>query len=125
MSSAFEQLGGEPGLRAIVDDFVDRVVDDIMIGFMFRAVNRRRLKELEYQHAAEHLGGAVHYTGRPLRQAHAQHRIMGGQFARRRELLRKTLVDHNAPQAVIDAWLAHTDSLRSLVTTDSEGECTD
>jgi hypothetical protein len=65
----------------------------------------------------------VRYRGRALDAAHAAHRIMGGQFARRRELLRKTLVDHGAPQAVIDAWLAYTDSLRTLVTTDPHGEC--
>jgi hypothetical protein len=27
--SLFEQLGGEPKLRAIVDDFVDRCFDDV------------------------------------------------------------------------------------------------
>ena len=91
MSTMFERIGGEPALRAIIDEFVDKIVDDIMIGFFFRGIDRQRLKLLEYQHAAEHLGGPVQYEGRPLRQAHAKHRIMGGQFARRKELLRKTL----------------------------------
>ena len=87
----YERIGGEQGLRAIVDDFVDRVFDDVMIGFFFRKVERRRIKELEFQHAAEHLGGPVRYRGRPLQEAHAAHPIMGGQFARRTELLRQTL----------------------------------
>jgi truncated hemoglobin YjbI len=121
----FERLGGEAGLRAIVDDFVGRVFGDVMIGFFFRNADQRRIEEFEYQHAAEHLGGPVRYAGRPLRQAHAAHPIMGGQFARRKEILRKTLVDHRAPQDVIDAWLAHTESLRDQITAQPDGQCVD
>ena len=125
MSSMFERIGGEPKLWAIIDEFVDQVVDDVMIGFFFREVNRARLKLLEYQHAAEHLGGPVRYEGRPLRQAHAPHRIMGGQFARRTTLLRKILVQHQVPQDIIDAWLAHVESLRDQVTIEPDGQCND
>ena len=125
MSTMFERIGGEPALRAIIDEFVDKIVDDIMIGFFFRKVDRQRLKLMEYQHAAEHLGGPVRYEGRPLRQAHAQHRIMGGQFARRKELLRKTLVAHHVPDDIVAAWLAHTESLRDQVTAEPDGQCND
>ena len=61
----FEQLGGEPALRAIVDRFVDRVFDDTLIGFHFAKANRARIKAKEYEFAAAHLGGDVEYTGRP------------------------------------------------------------
>jgi truncated hemoglobin YjbI len=125
MATMFERIGGEPALRAIVDDFVDRIVDDMMIGFFFRGVDRPRLKLLEYQHAAEHLGGPVRYEGRPLRQAHAKHRIMGGQFARRKELLRKTLLAHGVPDDIASAWLAHVESLREQVTAEPDGQCND
>lgn len=119
----FDELGGEPALRAVIDDFVGRVFGDMMIGFFFRNADRRRIAELEYQHAAEHLGGPVKYRGKPLAQAHRPHRIMGGQFNRRRELLKKTLVDHGAPERVIAAWLAHNETLRGEITGDRSGEC--
>jgi hemoglobin len=125
MTSMYERVGGEAGLRAIIDDFVDRVVDDFMIGFFFRGVDRTRLKEMEFSHAAEHLGGPEPYRGRPLRAAHAKHRIMGGQFMRRKELLRQTLAAHAVDQDIIDAWLAHTESLRDVVTTAPDGQCND
>jgi hemoglobin len=125
MTTSYERIGGEAGLRPIVDDFVDRIYDDFMIGFFFHGVDRARLKELEFQHAAEHLGGPAKYTGRPMRAAHAKHRIMGGQFMRRKELLRQTLVAHSVPQDIIDAWLAHVESLRDRVTTDPDGQCND
>ena len=122
-TSLFDELGGEPALRAIIADFVGRMFADMMIGFFFRNSDQRRIAELEYQHAAEHLGGPVKYRGKPLGQAHGPHRIMGGQFNRRRELLRKTLVDHKAPERVIAAWLAHNDALRGQITGDQTGEC--
>jgi hemoglobin len=125
MDSMYERLGGQAGLRAIIDDFVDRMFDDLMIGFFFRNVERERLKDLEFQHAAEHLGGPVQYAGRPIAAAHAKHRIMGGQFARRKELLRKTLHDHGAPQDIVDAWLAHIESLRPQITGQAGGQCLD
>ena len=122
-SSAFERLGGEPVLHAIIDDFVDRVTRDLMIGFFFSRIDRARLARLEYEHAAAHLGGDVVYSGRPLRSAHASHRIMGGHFARRREILRQTLVAHHVPDDVASEWLAHVDSLRSEITPDVGSEC--
>jgi len=121
--SLFEQLGGEPKLRAIVDDFVDRCFDDMMIGFLFIRAERDRIKRFEYEHAANHLGAPVEYGGRPLDEAHRPHRIFGGQFDRRRQILIETLRDHDTPHEVSDAWVDHQDSLRALITNDPDSNC--
>lgn len=122
-ASLFEQLGGEPALRAIIDRFVERICDDMMIGFHFAHVDRQRLKEKEYEFAAHHLGAPVTYTGRSIEQAHAAHQILGGQFARRLRLLQLTLEEAGAPEAVRTHWLAHTESLRGRVTRDAGSDC--
>jgi truncated hemoglobin YjbI len=121
--SLFDELGGEPVLRPIVARFVERLFADPMIGFFFRNADRRRITDKEYELAAEHLGGGVAYTGRSLRAAHARHPIMGGQFARRLEILRQTLVEAGAPPAVIEHWIAYTERHRAEVTRDPSGEC--
>lgn len=121
--SAFDRLGGEPELRKIIDDFVDRLFDDLMIGFFFRRASRERIKEMEYQHAAEHLGAGIPYGGRPIREAHASHRIFGGHFERRKKILSDVLAAHGVPDDIREAWLSHTESLRALVTKDSGSEC--
>jgi hemoglobin len=121
--SAYERIGGEAALRVIIDDFVDRMFGDGMIGFFFRRASRERIKEMELQHAAEHLGGPIHYTGRPLREAHRAHRIMGGQFARRAKILADVLEAHGVPADIRAAWLAHVESLRGEVTSDPGSEC--
>ena len=120
--SLFEQLGGEPKLRAIVDDFVDRCFGDMMIGFLFTR-ERARIKRFEYEHAAHHLGAPIEYGGKALDQAHRAHRIFGGQFDRRRQLLLQTLRDHDAPNEVVDHWISHQDSLRALITNDADSNC--
>jgi hemoglobin len=119
----FELLGGGDRLRQIIHDFVDQVVADTMIGFHFRGVDVDRLKELEWQLSARLLGADVPYEGRPLREAHARHPILGGQFMRRQQILRDTLESHEVDPAIIGRWLEHNESMRGLVTGDSGSDC--
>lgn len=119
----FDELGGEPVLRRIIDHFVDRVFDDVMIGFFFRNANRDRIKEKEYEFAARHLGADVPYTGRALGEAHAPHRIMGGQFMRRSMILKETLEELGVPPHIVAHWLSHTEKLRAVITGAPGTEC--
>jgi len=123
VDTAYERIGGEERLRAIIADFVDRVFDDVMIGFHFRHADRARIEEMEFQHAAEHLGGPFTYEGRPLRKAHAPHRIMGGQFERRKKILSDVLVAHEVPEDIRARWIDHTESLRGEITAQAGSDC--
>lgn len=121
----FDQLGGAGPLRLIIQDFVGRVFRDTMIGFFFARANQARIEQMEYEHAAQWLGGPVQYSGRDLRTAHGRHPIMGGHFARRRQLLDDTLRDHRVPDDIRSAWLQHMDSLREQITPDLITQCDD
>jgi hemoglobin len=123
MDSLFDQLGGELRLREIVDSFIDRVFADPMIGFFFRKADKKRIKEMEFQLAASFLGAGIEYQGRPLEKAHAKHPIMGGHFARRRQILKETLEFYQVAETIKDAWLKHTDDLRPLITGQSGSGC--
>jgi hemoglobin len=121
----FDKIGGD-ALRAVITDFYRRVFADVMIGFMFQGKDPQHLIEREWELAANLLGAAgVTYKGRPMRTAHAQHTIFGGHFERRLQILRETMRDHGVDQAVQDAWIAHTQSLRSQITRDKGSECKD
>lgn len=113
--TAFARLGGEAGLRAIVDAFVERLLRDPMVGFFFAKVPARRLKALEYAYAADHLGGPKSYRGRPLDEAHRAHPISLGHYQRRRLLLAQVLAEHHVPLADARAWIAHQDAHKFLV----------
>ncbi len=119
----YEELGGEPRLREIIDSFIDRVFEDRMIGFFFRNADKQRIKEMEFQLTARFLGADVKYQGRPLEVAHARHPIMGGQFARRLQILKETLERYGVPPHIRDAWIEHTERLRPLITRDAGSDC--
>ncbi|HVR20004.1 MAG TPA: group 1 truncated hemoglobin [Polyangiaceae bacterium] len=121
--SLYDELGGEAALRRIVDRFVDRMFDDMMIGYLFRAARRERVKDKEFEHAAEHLGAGIAYTGKPLDAAHRPHAIRGGQFMRRVRILETTLDELGVPERVKAHWIAHTLELRPLVTDDEGDVC--
>jgi hemoglobin len=119
----FERAGGEAGLLPVIERFVDRVFEDVMIGYLFRNADRARVKRKEYEHAAEHLGATFPYTGRPLAAAHARHGVRGGQFMRRIQILKETLAESGLPPEVTESLVAHNLELRSLITTDDDGVC--
>ena len=119
----YEELGGEAKLRQIIDTFIDRVFEDRMIGFFFRNADKIRIKEMEFQLTARFLGADVEYQGRPLDEVHARHPIMGGQFARRLQILKETLESYGVPEHIRDAWIEHTETLRPLITRDAGSDC--
>jgi hemoglobin len=120
----FDKIG-EAKLRAVIADFYSRVFGDVMIGFLFEGKDRARLVEMEYQFTAQLLGGDVKYTGRSMREAHAQSPIFGGHFERRLQILRETLRDHAVDPEVVAAWLDHSLALRAQITADKGSECKD
>jgi len=123
--SLFDQLGGEPVLRKIVDRFVDRLFDDVMIGFLFQAssVSRDRIKQKEYEFAAQHLGAPVEYTGRPIAAAHRRHAIMTGHFMRRLQILKDTLAEFGVPESVRQHWVEHTLEQMPLIIDPERDHC--
>lgn len=119
----YERIGGDR-LREVITEFYRRVFDDIMIGFMFARADRQRLIDKEWELVAALLGAPdVKYTGRPMRAAHAQHTIFGGQFERRLQILRDTLAAFAVDSEVQEAWIAHTQSLRAQITQARGSEC--
>ncbi len=122
VATPFERIGGDR-LRAVLEDFYDRVFADPMIGFLFQGSDRARLIDKEWELAATMLGGEVRYTGRPMRQAHARAPILGGHFERRQKLLRDTLDSHGVPSDVTETWLRHNEKLRPQVTADAGSGC--
>ncbi len=114
---------GEAKLHAIIDRFVDRLFEDMMIGYLFRAADRTRVKAKEYEFAARHLGAEITYTGRPLTQAHRAHRITGGQFMRRLQLLKDTLADFDVAPEIREHWIEHTLTLQEQITDNALDQC--
>jgi hemoglobin len=107
MISLYDQIGGE-ALRAVVDDFCDRMFSDPIICFLFAGKDKHSIQQKEWEMTAAMLGANVKYTGRSLKAAHARSLILEGHFYRRAMILEQTLIDREVPMAVRDAWIEHT-----------------
>jgi hemoglobin len=111
-------------VRAVLDDFYERVFADRMIGFFFKGRDKQRLVDTEVSLTLEALGEpGVSYVGRDLRAVHKPLKVMGGHFDRRAQLLKETLKDHAFPPDFARAWLDHVESLRPEITGQRPGEC--
>lgn len=121
--SDFERIGGETALRALISDFVSRCYADMMIGYLFKRADPARVKRFEYEHAASFLGAGTPYGGRPLREAHAHHGIVGAQFDRRLRILEETLGTHGVPEDIVVRMLTHQRDLRPLILGGDETRC--
>ncbi|HYK46962.1 MAG TPA: group 1 truncated hemoglobin [Parafilimonas sp.] len=69
--SLYERLGGEPGLRKIVNDILDRNLNNPLIGRHFQNTDMERLKQLVFDFFSMGTGGPHKYTGKDMRSAHA------------------------------------------------------
>jgi truncated hemoglobin YjbI len=117
----WEALGGEAGVAPLVTAFVERVVADPIIGFLFEGRDLARITRHELEHASVHLGGPLAYQGRPIAAVHRPLRIHAGHFRRRLALLRMVLREHAVDEAIAARWVAHDEALRPVVT--GEGSC--
>jgi hemoglobin len=120
----FERIGAEK-LRAVITDFYHRVFGDLMIGFLFEGKDQQRLIDKEWEFTAHFLGADVPYTGKPMRQAHANSPIFGGHFERRLQLLRHAMAAHEVDAEVARVWIEHQQALRAQITVDRGSECRD
>jgi hemoglobin len=72
MTTLFEKLGGSQNVEQVVDKFYDRVLRDERINHFFDGVNMTRQRAHQRAFLTYVFGGAAHYDGRHLREAHQQ-----------------------------------------------------
>lgn len=120
----FQRIGAEK-LREVITDFYERVFGDVMIGFLFVGKDKQRLIDKEWEFTAHFLGADVAYTGRPMREAHANSPIFGGHFERRLQLLRQAMATQGVDDEVARVWIEHQQLLRPQITVDRGSECKD
>jgi hemoglobin len=85
----YQRLGGEQGIRKVVDDFVPRAAASRRVNFWREGTGRQfardeqavdHLKQMLVQFIARATGGPQPYTGRDMKSVHQGMRITGGEF---------------------------------------------
>ena len=67
----YEQLGGEPAVKAAVDGFYDKVLADDRVNGFFEGVDMDRQRAMQTAFLTFAFGGPNHYEGKDLRAAHS------------------------------------------------------
>ncbi len=113
--SLYERLGGEPGLKKIVNDVLDKNFNNPIIGHHFRNIDMNKLKQLVFEFFSMGIGGPHKYTGRDMRTAHAGLKISGEDFLRANNDTVLALEENGVGQAEKDEVIAILDSMKEDV----------
>jgi hemoglobin len=97
----YAALGGYPGLRRAVDEFMERVVADPPLAAHFVNADMNALRRHQVDLLAAALGGPQDYTGRNLTIAHAGMNITDAEFDRVVGHLNAALVEVGADDGTI------------------------
>jgi len=76
----YQAWGAKPGIRAVMDDFVQRLPRHERIGRRFEGVNAEHLASQLTEQLCELAGGPCKYEGPDMRQAHEGMTLRSGDF---------------------------------------------
>jgi len=111
----YDRLGGRDGIRAVVDEFYDRLVEDEMLGPMFEDADLEHLRETQTLFLCEAAGGPETYEGPSVREAHRDVPLEPKHIWRTIAILSDSLDAFDVPasdaDAVVEAIAAHEDDL--------------
>ena len=93
MKTLFDKYGGFATVSAIVHQFYREVQASPTLQVYFRHVNMERLINHQTLFISTLLGGAVQYSGRDMRVAHAEHQVSLPAFAEVADILQGVLQD--------------------------------
>jgi hemoglobin len=79
-ATLFDQIGGEPKMKAAVDELVKIMLDDDRINFVFAETDLDKFKGLLYAQLCQLSGGPCTYTGRDMYTAHQKLKVKNAQF---------------------------------------------
>ena len=78
--SLYQRLGGMDAIRAVVADFDARVDADPRISAFFRGIDEADFRAKLADQLCEATGGPCRYTGRSMREAHAELEVANADF---------------------------------------------
>ncbi|EMA68049.1 truncated hemoglobin [Halorubrum kocurii] len=103
----YDRLGGHDGIRAVVDEFYDRLVDDDELGPFFADADMETLRRTQTDFLCEAAGGPETYDAAPVRDAHLHVPFTPAHIQRALELLDESLESFDVPsddaEAVVQA----------------------
>jgi hemoglobin len=117
MPEIYDQLGGPDGLRTAVTVFYNRVTADEQIGRYFEGIDLERLKAHQRAFLTAAFGGPQVFSGRALREAHADLAITDAAFDTMVSTLLTSLADLGVPKEAVGAVGERLEGARAEIVT--------
>lgn len=120
-ASLYERLGGVYAIAAVVDDFIDRLMDDPRLNAnpkvdeAHHRVARAGFKYLVTEQVCWAAGGPQRYTGRSMRDSHAELGITAAEWEAFLDDLRQTFDRFGVPAAERGELLAIVESTKAEI----------
>lgn len=95
--SLYQQLGERSGIASIVEDLLYLIVEDDRINAQFRGVDVRQFHTNLTDQLCELSGGPCTYSGRAMRESHADMNVTDTQFNALAENLILAMEQNNIP----------------------------
>jgi hemoglobin len=102
----FARFGGQPGLAALMDDFMQRLLDDPRTAPFFKPVNQAHVKAQLAAQFCMLLGGPCRYEGADMKAAHQDLEIRRADFNALVEALQQAMDARGVPFAAQNRLLA-------------------
>jgi hemoglobin len=102
----YQQLGAQPGLEKLMDDFVARLLADPRMNPFFKEVDHKHLKAQLVAQFCEVSGGPCKLKGPDMKKAHAGMDINKGDFNRLVEVLQDSMNAQGIPFGTQNRLLA-------------------
>jgi hemoglobin len=94
----YERVGGREGIRAVVDDFYDRLLADDDLGPFFEGADMAKLRRTQTDFLCQAAGGPETYDAEPVREAHLHVPFTPADIERAVELLHESLAAFDVPE---------------------------
>lgn len=119
--AVYQAWGGKAGIRAVMDDFVPRLVADPRTAPFFKKANLENLTTQLTEQLCQEAGGPCRYTGVPMKLAHEDMDIGRRDFNALVEILQQAMAAKGIPFAAQNGMLARLAPMhRDIVTPVSE-----
>lgn len=102
----YQQLGGQPKVEEIVDNFIAEIEFDPMMYEHFKDSNIDRFREKLSEHICMLTGGPCEYTGDGMQQVHAGMNISESEFNHSVDLFIKAMTTADIPHTIQNRILA-------------------
>ncbi|WP_435156293.1 group I truncated hemoglobin [Haladaptatus sp. DFWS20] len=113
--TVYQDIGGEEAVRAVVDDFYDRVLADEQLVPYFEGMEMSELRAHQVQFISAVAGGPVEYTGDDMREAHSHLDIDEKDFDAVGRYLQSALQTNGVDDQNVEAIMAQVVALKDPI----------